>query len=132
MLQILALFAQDTPEKAPPAPFDSSLLIMMAAIFAAFYFIVIMPMKRREKKEREDLFSKLKKNDEVLTSSGLIGIVAMVKDDEVILKADESSNVRLRVLKSAIVQIRNPKDTAVASSDAAASNNVKAGSPPGK
>ena len=90
-------------------------------------------MKRREKKEREDLFTKLKKNDEVLTSSGLIGIVAMVKDDEVILKVDESSIVaHLRVLKSTIVQIRNPKDAAIASPDAAVSNNVKAGSPPGK
>jgi preprotein translocase subunit YajC len=133
MFQMLALFAQETSEKGPPPAFDPTLLIMMAGIFAAFYFIVILPGRRREKKEREDLFTKLKKNDEVLTSSGLIGIVAMVKDDEVILKVDESSNVRLRVLKSAIVRIMNPKDApAGAGQDAATGNSVKAGSPPAK
>ncbi len=68
-------------------------LILMGAIFAAFWFLLIRPMKQKEKKERESLFSSLKKNDEVLTASGIIGIVAQVKDDEVVLKVDESANV---------------------------------------
>jgi len=136
MHQLLFLLAQQSSDKPPAGPFgDSSILLLMVGLFAAFYFIILMPMKRREKKEREDLFSKLKKNDEVLTSSGLIGIVAMVKDDEVVLKVDESSNVRLRVLKSTVVQIRNPKEPAKDVSgkggqDAAAADNAKAGSPP--
>src|SRR5205807_6355593 len=134
MHQALVLVAQQSSEKPPAGPFgDSSILLLMVGLFAAFYFIILLPMKRREKKERNDLFTKLKKNDEVLTSSGLIGIVAMVKDDEVVLKVDESSNVRLRVLKSTIVQIRNPKEPAKdtpgkAGQDAA--DNVKAGTPP--
>ena len=61
-------------------------------------------------KERDSLVTSMKKNDEVLTASGIIGIIAQVKDDEVILKVDESSNVRLRVLKSAIVRIVKPKE----------------------
>ena len=57
-------------------------------------------------KEKEDLFTKLKKNDEVLTAAGIIGIVAMIKDnDEVVLKVDESSNVRLRVTRSSITRV---------------------------
>jgi len=111
MMHILtALVAQQDQQQAPQGLGDPTILILIAAIFIAFYFIVIMPMKRREKKDREDLFTKLKKNDEVLTSSGIIGIVAMVKDDEVVLKVDESSNVRLRVLKSTIARILNPKE----------------------
>jgi preprotein translocase subunit YajC len=101
---------QEPPKEAPQGLGDPTILILMAAIFVAFYIIVIMPMKRREKKEREDLFTKLKKNDEVVTAAGIIGIVAQVKDDEVILKVDESSNVRLRVLKSTIARILNPKE----------------------
>jgi preprotein translocase subunit YajC len=136
MQQLFALLAQQPENKAPSGgPFgDPSLLIMMALIFVAFYFIVIMPMKRREKKEREDLFSKMKKNDEVITASGIIGIVALVKDDEVVLKVDESSNVRLRVLKSSIARILNAKEAAKDASgqDAQASENVKAGTPPAK
>jgi preprotein translocase subunit YajC len=134
MLQLFALLAQQPETKAPSGPFgDPSLLIMMALIFVAFYLIVIMPMKRREKKERESLFSNMKKNDEVLTASGIIGIVAIVKDDEVVLKVDESSNVRLRVLKSSIVRILNAKESAKdASGTDAQSENVKAGTPPAK
>ena len=79
----------------------------------------------------------MKKNDEVLTASGIIGIIAMVKDDEVVLKVDESSNVRLRVLKSSIVRVLNPKEPAKDGSgttgqDAQASDSVKAGTPPAK
>jgi preprotein translocase subunit YajC len=134
MLQLFALLAQQPETKAPPGPFgDPTLLIMMALIFVAFYVIVIMPMKRREKKERESLFSNMKKNDEVVTASGIIGIVAIVKDDEVVLKVDESSNVRLRVLKSSIVRILNAKEGAKdASASDAQSENVKAGTPPAK
>jgi preprotein translocase subunit YajC len=130
MLQLFALLAQEPKATGPFG--DATFLILMLLVFAAFYVIMILPMKRREKKEREDLFSKMKKNDEVLTASGIIGIVAMVKDDEVVLKVDESSNVRLRVLKTSIVRILNPKDAPATGQDAQAPENVKAGAPPAK
>jgi preprotein translocase subunit YajC len=122
MVHLVAQVAPAPEQPAPQGPFgDPTVLILMAAIFVAFYVIIIMPMKRREKKDRENLFTNLKKNDEVLTASGIIGIVAMIKDDEVILKVDESSNVRLRVLKSTIARILNPKEPAKAGTDAQAS-----------
>ena len=131
MLQLFALLAQQPTDKPAGGLFgDPTMLIMMALIFVAFYFIVIMPMKRREKKEREDLFTKLKKNDEVLTASGIIGLIAMVKDDEVILKVDESSNVRLRVLKSSIVRVMNTKDAT--GQEGQAAENARAATPPAK
>jgi preprotein translocase subunit YajC len=137
MAHLKALVAQQAPDKPAPGPFgDSSVLLLMLAIFAAFYFIIIMPMKRREKKDREDLFGKLKKNDEVLTTSGIIGIIAAIKDDEVVLKVDESSNTRLRVLKSTIARVLNAKDASgkdaagKSAADAQTADNVKTGSPP--
>jgi preprotein translocase subunit YajC len=108
MNALLALFAQEGQQQG----FDPYILILMALIFAAFYFIVLLPAKRRERRDRDNLFAKLKKNDEVLTASGIIGIIAMIKDDEVVLKVDESSNTRLRVLKNTIVRILNPKEQA--------------------
>jgi preprotein translocase subunit YajC len=70
------------------------------------WFLMIRPMKRQEQ-ERQTLLSALKKNDKVVTSGGVIGIVAAIKEkeDEVTLKVDESSNVRLRVTKGSIVRI---------------------------
>jgi len=97
-------------------------LLPLILIIGVFYFLVILPARRREKAQRDQLFSALKKNDKVLTSAGIIGTVGDVKDDEVTLKVDESSNVRLRVLKSSIIKILNQPE--------AASDAVKAGNPP--
>jgi preprotein translocase subunit YajC len=135
MHYLFALLAQET-SKSPgnQGLFEASPILLMAAIAFAGYFILIRPMKNREKKEREELFANLKKNDEVLTASGIIGIIAIIKDNEVVLKVDESSNVRLRVLKSSIVRVLNPKeavkDAAKSGPDAGALESVKAGSPP--
>jgi preprotein translocase subunit YajC len=46
----------------------------------------------------------------VLTSGGIIGVIANMKDDEVLLKVDENSNVRLRVTRSSIVRVLSEKD----------------------
>jgi len=81
-------------------------------IFVFFYFFMIRAPMKRQEKERQSLFSNLKKNQKVVTSGGIIGLVASIndKEDEVTLKVDESSNVRLRVLKSSIVRIVNPEE----------------------
>jgi len=90
-------------------------------IFILFYFFMIRAPMKRQEQERKNLYSTLKKNDKVVTSAGIIGIVASIKEneDEVMLKVDESSNVRLRVLKSSIQRIlsgdETPKDDAKAS-----------------
>lgn len=109
MLQVVMLLAEadkQAPEQAPPW----SPLLMMGAIFALFFFMVILPARRRERLQRETLATSLKKNDKVLTSAGIIGIVADLKDDEAILKIDESANVRMRILRSTIVRILTPKE----------------------
>ena len=90
-------------------------------IFILFYFFMIRAPMKRQEQERKNLYSTLKRNDKVVTSAGIIGVVASIKEneDEVMLKVDESSNVRLRVLKSSIQRIlsgdETPKDDAKAS-----------------
>jgi preprotein translocase subunit YajC len=83
-----------------------SMFLPMILMFVALYFIVIRPGQKRDKMQREMLLKNLKKNDKVLTSAGIIGIVASVsdKEEELTIKVDESSNVRLRILKSAIIR----------------------------
>ena len=70
-------------------------------------------MKKQEK-ERKTLLEALKKNDRVLTSGGIIGVIANIreKDDEIVLKVDENSNVRLRLTRSSIVRVLSEKDVA--------------------
>jgi len=113
MLNALILLAQEGATKASDGAtrpggglFDNPLLPMII-IFGLFFFLIILPAQRREKKQREQLMSTLKKNDEVVTSAGIIGVVWNIKEgaDEVVLKIDD--NARLRVTRSSIVRIMN-------------------------
>jgi preprotein translocase subunit YajC len=51
------------------------------------------------------MLSAIKKHDKVITSGGIFGVVAVVNDNDVILKIDESNNVRIKVTRSAIATI---------------------------
>ena len=130
MLYAIVLFAQDAakqqPQEAPP--FWTSFMPLIL-IMVAFIFLIVLPARRRERQQRENLYNALKKNDEVLTSSGIIGIVANIKDNEVTLKVDESSNVRLRVLRSSIVQILPKEGAKEGAKDASTSTDIRAGAP---
>ena len=113
LFSLLLLFADADPvpkgEAQPGNPFG--MMIPIILIFGAFYFLIILPAQRKERKQREALFSQLKKNDEVVTAGGIIGIVQNIKDDEVLIKIDD--NAKMRVLKSSITRII-PKDTPAA------------------
>jgi preprotein translocase subunit YajC len=84
--------------------FDNPLLLFLL-LGAMFVFIVLLPQQRRERKQREALLTNLKKNDEVITTAGIIGVVTHIKEtgDEVTLKIDD--NAKIRVLKSTIARI---------------------------
>src|SRR5207253_10309236 len=93
MLQLMLLLAEDKGGEAPGwGPFVPMLLIGVA-----FYFLLLLPMQR-QKKQLQASLSSLKKNDKVVTSGGIIGVVVGIKEkeDEVTLKIDENSNVKLR------------------------------------
>ena len=99
---------QDKAQDQAPGGLDGLLrnpLPLLLILVAMFIFMVFLPQQRRERKQREALMTNLKKNDEVLTSGGIIGVVAGIKEEagEVTLKVDD--NTRIRVLKSSIVKI---------------------------
>jgi len=67
---------------------------------------------RKQKKQREQMLGSLKRNDKVLTSSGIIGTVADLTDHEMVLRVDEASNTRIRFARSAVQQIlRDAKES---------------------
>src|SRR5712692_3530223 len=75
-------------------------LLPFAGIAVLFYFLMIAPMRRQEK-QRQALVSTLKKNDKVINSGGIIGIVESVKEkeNEVVLRGG------LRITRASIVQV---------------------------
>lgn len=79
-------------------------LIPMVLIFAVFYFLLLRPQEKR-RKEREKLVSEVKKGEEVLTNSGIYGIVTKVNDGDNNIEIEIAKDVRIKVLKSAIIDI---------------------------
>lgn len=80
-----------------------SQLIAIVLIFVVFYFLLIRPQKKMQE-EHKKMIAGLKKNDEVVTSGGIHGTIANVKDVTVTLKVDD--NVKIEVQKSSIASIR--------------------------
>ena len=70
-------------------------------IAGLFYFMILRP-QTRERRQRELQLASLKRNDRVVTYSGIIGTITGFSDDnkEVTLRVDD--NVKLRFLRSAI------------------------------
>jgi preprotein translocase subunit YajC len=98
---------------APPA---ASYLFPILAIVFIYYFVLIRPQQKESQRHRK-LLDSLKKGDEVVTDSGLVGTVVAVQDDFVVLKAGE--NVKLKFLKSKIW------NRVSSSGDASAKNGAK-------
>src|SRR4051812_41099965 len=77
-----------------------SFLFPMVLIFGVMYFLIIRPQQQQQKKQ-QDHISKLKKGDEVLLQNGFFGKIFEVRTDD--LMVELAPNVKVRVLKSAIV-----------------------------
>ena len=78
-------------------------LVPMLLIFAIFYFLVIRP-ERKKQKDHQVMIKALVKNDEVVTSGGIHGVVVNVKDTTVVLRLDE--NVRVEFDKEAVLILK--------------------------
>ncbi len=73
-----------------------------------FYLLIFMPMRKRQKKT-EEMITALKNGDRVITSSGIYGVIAGVKDKTFILKI--ADQVKIEVAKNAIAGIQGPEET---------------------
>ncbi len=78
-------------------------LFPLVLVFVVFYFLIIRPQKTREK-EHQKMLSNLEKNDEVVTSGGIHGVIVNVKDSTFILRVDD--NVKIEVDKNCIAHLK--------------------------
>ncbi len=90
---------QEQPQGLPGGCFDPKSMLLMLAIFAIFYFIMLRPQQKERKRQAEWLAS-IKKGDEIVTQSGIVGTVFQVEDRLVTL--DVGGGNKLRILKSTV------------------------------
>jgi len=88
-----------------PFFFQLAPILMVAVIF---YLLIFMPMRKRQKKV-ETMIAALKNGDKVITSSGIYGVIAGVKDRTFLLKI--ADQVKIEVAKNAITGLQGPEET---------------------
>ena len=76
-------------------------LFPFVLIFVIFYFLLIAPMRKKQKKAQE-MLSKLKKGDEVITGGGIFGRITALDDERGFVILQISDNTKIKVLRSAI------------------------------
>jgi len=119
MLAVLTMLAQPDPAQRGLG-IDP---IMIGIIALSFVFFIFLPM-RRDRKQRMEMVAAIEKGDRVVLNNTFIGIVDKVvkadsKDfeDELLVKIDENSNVKMRVLRSSVTRVikdtkKEPKEGA--------------------
>lgn len=75
-------------------------LILLGAV--VLMFVLSGRSRKKEEKKRQAMLTNLKKGDKVTMIGGEIGTVIEVKDNEVVVKVDETNNVRMRYARWAI------------------------------
>ncbi len=111
MFKLMLLLAQTaTPTSGPaaggggPASIFQSPLIPLIIIIVVFWWVMSRG-QRKKQQQYAQMLAALKRNDRVQTVGGIIGTVVDVRDDEVVLKVDETNNVKVRFARSAIKEI---------------------------
>ncbi|HAY07755.1 MAG TPA: preprotein translocase subunit YajC [Hyphomonas sp.] len=102
----MTLIAAPAFAGAAPPPGGSILtqLLFFLPLILIFYFLLIRPQQQRAKKHAE-MVAAIKRGDTVVTSGGLIGKVNKVSDTEISL--DLADNVRVRVIRQMVIEVRN-------------------------
>ncbi len=109
---IFFLAQQTAAPGAPPQPDLLQTLLPFLFMGVIFYFLLIRPQQKRQK-QHQQLMANLKTGDRVVTSSGIHGLIANVKDTTFLLKV--ADNVKIEIDKSAVAGIEKtgePKATA--------------------
>ena len=113
-MSIFQILGQTTAPTTRPAPGWYVFLTQMGPlilIVVLFYFLFIRS-KRTQDRKRKDMLGQLKKGDRVQTIGGILGTVVEARENDVLLKVDESSNTKIRFSRSAIHRVLDADESA--------------------
>jgi preprotein translocase subunit YajC len=117
MFHLLVLLAEGGQQQQPSEGLFN-MLPLLGLLFLAYFFF-LRPIRRQDQ-ERKALLQGLKKNDEVVTTSGIYGTVVAISEDKDEITVRVADNVRLRMLKSSIARNLTNEEAAKAPKEGAA------------
>ena len=97
----------------PQSTGNSLVLFLPLILIMVFLLWTSSSAQRKEKKKRDAMLGALKRHDRVQTIGGVIGSVVEIKDSEVVLKVDETNNVKMRFSKTAVQQVLDSREAEV-------------------
>ena len=104
------VLAQGDGGAAEPAQgaFGWGFFLPLVLIMVVWYFLMIRP-QNAERAKRQEMLKALKKNDRVITTSGMLGTVANISQDgkEITLKFGDAT--RIPFLRTAIETVVTPE-----------------------
>ena len=103
--------ADPATKKAPAGPFgDPTFLFLMFGLMVVFLFILPARTQRRQQAE---LQASIKAGAKIVTSSGIIGTIVTIKDneDEITIR---SGDTKLRVTKGSIARVLGQEESEAA------------------
>lgn len=77
------------------------MLPMFLLVYLIFHLMVIKPQQRKMQ-DQQKLLESLKKGDSVVTTGGIVGKIALLESDHLVLEI--ASNVRVKMLRENIVR----------------------------
>lgn len=98
-------YAQDAAAAANPI----LQFVPIILIFLVFYFLIIRPQQKRAKQHRE-MIGAVRRSDTVVTSGGVVGKVTKV--DETEIEVEIAKDVRVKVVKSTLADVRSKTEPA--------------------
>ena len=81
-----------------------SMMLPLLLIMVVFYFLLIRPQQRKMR-DHQQMVKNVRRGDSIVTSGGLVGKISKVVDDNEVL-VDLAENIQVRLMKSAISEVR--------------------------
>ena len=97
---IIELVAQTTVPTGGVSNIFFGLMLAMVV-----FYIFLFRGQGRKKKELAKMIQGLKKNDRVVTIGGIIGTVVTTKDDEIVVRVDETNNTKMTFVRQSIQRV---------------------------
>lgn len=107
-LLVSTAFAQSAPAAGGGTPSSFEMFVPFIFIFVIFYFLIIRPQSKRQK-EHQKFLTELKRGDEVITASGILGRIEGITDQFVTVEI--ADGVKVKMLRTQIATTQKAATT---------------------
>ena len=115
LLSLILGVGEPATRSASPKPVWTGLLenpFWLMVIVMLVFYVFMMKSKKGQEQQRKNMLNQLKRGDRIQTIGGILGTVVDAREDEVLVKVDESSNTKIRVTRSAIHRVVDTEKSA--------------------